>query len=69
MEAHELRVGRAKRQNQEVHAWYQSMTVCPPDEVPTDDEFLETPLNRAFKGRFVERRKYSRDAAWTYLSE
>ena len=69
MEAHEERVGRAKRNNQEAHAWYQSCTVCPPEECPTDDEFESTGETRFYKGRFVERRKYTRQLAVNYLSK
>ena len=69
MEAHEERVSRAKRNNQEAHAWYQSTTVCPPEECPTDDEFEATGETRPYRGRFVERRKHTRQLAVNYLSK
>ena len=66
--AHEERVARTGRSRTDTHAWYQSQTQCPPDEVNTDDEFEDSEESRPFRGRYVECRKYNDYDAATYLS-
>ena len=67
--AHEERVARTGRTRSDAFAWYRSQTVCPPDEVDTDDEFEDSEDSRPFKGKYVECRKYSDHDAVTFLSK
>ena len=55
MVAHEARKKRNKNQVQ--YAWFMSSNVIPPSDVPTDDEFADTPGSGEFRGRRVIRRK------------
>ena len=55
MVAHEARKKRNKNQVQ--YAWFMSSNVIPPSDVPTDDEFADTPGSSEFRGRRVIRRK------------
>ena len=52
---HESRKKRNKNQVQ--FAWFMSSNVIPPDDVPTDDEFADTPGSSGFRGRRIVRRK------------
>ena len=67
--AHEERVSRSGRSRTDTFAWYQSQTVCPPDECNTDDEFEDSDETRPFRGKYVECRKYSEHDAATFLSK
>ena len=55
MVAHEAR--KKKNKNQTQFAWFMSSNITPPDDVPTDDEFADTPGSLPFRGRRVTRRK------------
>ena len=52
---HEARKKRNKNQVQ--YAWFMTSNVIPPEDVPTDDEFADTPGSGEFRGRRVVRRK------------
>lgn len=67
---HEERVARSGRsRSKDTYAWYRSQTVCPPDEVPTDDEFEDDGNSRPYRGRYVECRKYSEREALSFLGK
>ena len=55
MVAHEARKRRQRGQNN--YAWFMSVNVVPPTDVPTDDEFADTPGSNEFRGQRVVRRK------------
>ena len=52
---HEARKKRNRSVNN--YAWFMTTNIVPPTDVPTDDEFADTPGSAEFRGRRVVRRK------------
>ena len=52
---HEAR--KKKSKNQVQFAWFMTSNVIPPDDVPSDEEFADTPGTGGFRGRRIVRRK------------